>query len=257
MKSNTLLKNISLFIFLFFSIVVLKRLTVFYLAQNQTISYESYLLTKTIYNVILAVVSFYMIKINGLKELAGITKIKPKKIGLVIIGGLYLILLNIVFSDDIINATITNVSVLLIYCISIGLSEELSIRGFLQSSLVNYFKNPKKAIFIASLFFGIVHLIRFDKGVYGESSQVFYAAFIGVMFGVLLLITKRIYPLVIIHALIDFFAKIDRVGQNFNIENINTTLTSLPNAVLNILVVLPCLLYGLFLMKKYIVNNHN
>lgn len=254
MKNNTLLKNIGMFIVLFFSTIILKRLTVSYLAENQSISYETYLLTKTIYNIILAVVSLYMIKVNRLKELAGISKVTPKKITLVIIGGLYLVLLNIIFGDDITNATITNVSVLLIYCISIGLSEELSIRGFLQSSLVHYFKNPKKAVFIASLFFGVVHLIHFDKGIYGELSQVFYATFIGVMFGVLLLITKRIYPLIIIHTLIDFFAKIDRVGQDFNIENINVNATSLPNAVLSVLIVLPCLLYGMFLMKKYITN---
>lgn len=250
MKNTTLLKKINLFILILVGITVLKQLTVSYFINIQKLSYSLHLLTKTGYNIVLALISFYMIKANGLTDLAGLSKVKTKKIGLVLIGGLYLIVLNILFADDISNYTITNIGVLLIYCVSIGFAEELSIRGFLQSSLINYFKTPKKAIVIASLIFGVLHLIKFSKGIYGELSQVLFATFIGVMFGTLLIITKRIYPLIIAHALIDFFAGIDSLGNDFTASGIPST--SLTNAIASVLLVSPCLFFGLYLMKKHI-----
>ena len=69
------------------------------------------------------------------------------------------------------------------------------------------------------------------------------------MFGTLLVVTKRLYPLIIIHALIDFVAKLDSTGVP--IKQKITESTSIENAVFITLVILPCLIYGLFLMKKY------
>jgi membrane protease YdiL (CAAX protease family) len=110
-------------------------------------------------------------------------------------------------------------------------------------------RNIILSVFASALFFGFIHLIKFDKGIYGELSQVFFATFIGVMFGFLLVITKRIYPLIIIHAIIDFVAKLDATGVP--IKQKIAEPTSVENAILTTLLVLPCLIYGIFLMKKY------
>ncbi len=250
MRNTTFLKKIKLFVIILLGITVLKQVTISYFINNQISNYHIHLLTRTAYNILLAFFSFYMIKTNGLKDVAGLSNVKTKKIGFVIIGSFYLILLNILFVDNIANYTILNISILLVHCISIGFAEELSIRGFLQSSLVTYFKNSKKAIFIASLIFGVLHLINFNKGIYGELSQVLFATFIGVMFGALLLITKRIYPLIIAHALIDFFGGIDSLGHSFTTNNIEPT--SLSSAIAITLLVSPCFFFGLYLMKKHI-----
>ena len=53
----------------------------------------------------------------------------------------------------------------------------------------------------------------FDKGLFGEIAQVGYALFIGLAFGATLYLTKRIYPLILVHAFIDFFSKIEAVGS--------------------------------------------
>ena len=242
-------KKIIAFVLILITITLVKQFTVDYLINNQIVEYKTHLLIKTLFNIVLAGISFYMIKTNDLIEVSGLSKVKPKKIILVVIGGLYLILLNALFSDGLENYVTTNLLTLLLYCVSIGYAEELSIRGFLQSSLSSYFGNPKKAILIASLIFGTLHLIHFSKGFYGELSQVLFATFIGVMFGVLLVITKRIYPLIIAHALIDFFAKLDTAGLDFTISN--TEPTSLTNAIVTVLFVAPCFFYGLFMMKKH------
>ncbi len=97
--------------------------------------------------------------------------------------------------------------------------------------------------------FGIIRLIKFDKGIYGELSQVSFATFIGGMFGFLLVITKRIYPLIIIHAIIDFVTKLDSAGLPVTQTGFQNT--SIENAVLIALLSFPCLLYGLFLMRRY------
>ena len=80
-------------------------------------------------------------------------------------------------------------------------------------------------------------------------SQVFFATFIGVMFGFLLVITKKIYPLIVIHTIIDFAAKLDLTGLPIK-EKISASM-SIENAILITLLASPCLLYGIFLMKKY------
>jgi uncharacterized protein len=63
--------------------------------------------------------------------------------------------------------------------------------------------------------FWLLHLIKFDEGAFGELSQIGYAVFIDVMFGALLIVTKRIYPLVTIQTIADFTANFDAVGRPF------------------------------------------
>ena len=69
------------------------------------------------------------------------------------------------------------------------------------------------------------------------------------MFGALLVITKRIYPLIIIHAINDFVAKLDTTGAPIKQKIAESV--SVENAIITVLLVLPCLFYGLFLMKKF------
>ena len=224
------------------------------LIENGIESYQTHMGLGIGANIILIIVSVFFIKKNGLLKIAGIKGTKLKRWYLLVFPLVFLVLLNVLLMDDI-NTDILfpNILFLLLYCISIGFAEELSIRGFLQSHLIQYLGNTKKniifSIFAASLFFGLLHLLNFDKGMYGEVSQVFFATFIGVMFGVVLVITKRIYPLIIVHALIDFAAKTDATGLPIK-EKISQSM-SIENAVLSVLLTVPCLLYGLFLMKKY------
>jgi|TARA_B110000908_G_scaffold155109_1_gene193003 hypothetical protein len=217
-------------------------------------SYQTHTFLSIGANLILILLSYFLIKKNGLIKIAGLKGTKLEKVYLLIFPLVFLVLLNVFLMDNInTDILIPNILVLLIYSISIGFAEELSIRGFLQSHLIHHFGKTKKniilSVFASALFFGAIHLMNFDKGIYGELSQVCFATFIGVMFGFLLVITKRIYPLIIIHAIIDFVAKLDSTGIPIK-EKINQSM-SVENSVFIVLLALPCLIYGIFLMKKY------
>ncbi len=204
-------------------------------------------------NIVLIFVSLFFIKTNGLSKVAGISDVSLSRWPLLLFPFLYLVLLNALTMDALnFELILPNLLTLIVYVISVGIAEELSIRGFLQSHLLSIFSKTKRgvvfSVFIASLFFGVIHLINFDKGLYGEISQVFYATFIGLTFGFLLIITKSIYPLIIIHAINNFIAGLDSAGAPI-IEKISNP-TSLENAILIVFLALPCFLYGLFLIRK-------
>lgn len=242
------------FIILLISLLLIRTLSKEWLIDHQVLDYNIHLLLGIVANIILTFISIYYIKKHHLLLLSGIKKQPLKKPLLLLFPLIYLVLMNLVFSDmENAQITLANLSMLLLYTISIGVAEELSIRGFLQTYLLKHFSHKKKhtvtIILSVAFFFGVLHLIKFDKGFYGELSQVFFAAFIGALFGILLLITKRIYPLIIIHAAIDFAAKIDTVGVPVAASQSGGT--SLVNAILTVLLVLPCLLVALFLMRKH------
>ncbi|MFT4851538.1 MAG: membrane protease YdiL (CAAX protease family) [Sediminicola sp.] len=223
------------------------------LIVNEIESYQTHMLLGIGVNIILILVSYFFIKKNGLMKIAGIKRTKLKKWYLLIFP-FYLVIINAIGMDDVnTDILIPNILTLLIYSISIGFAEELSIRGFLQSHLINHFGKTKKTVIlsvgVAALFFGFIHLMKFDKGIYGELSQISFATFIGVMFGILLVITKRIYPLIIIHAIIDFVAKLDATG--LPIKEKTHEIVSAESAFFIVLLSLPCLIYAIFLIKKY------
>ncbi|EZH72365.1 abortive infection protein [Aquimarina atlantica] len=254
MNKKQFWNQLTIFIIVLLLILLTREYLLQQLIENEIESYQTHTFLKIGANLILIVVSYFFIKNNGLFKVAGIKGTNLQKWHLLLFPLIYLVLLNAMIMDDIdTNILFPNIALFLIYSISIGFAEELSIRGFLQSHLINYLGNTKKnfilSIFVSALFFGLIHLLNFDKGIYGELSQVCYATFIGVMFGVLLVITKRIYPLIIVHAIIDFVGDLDSAG--FPIKEKISDPTSIENAIIITLLALPCLLYGIFLMKKY------
>jgi len=243
-----------LFVVVLLLIIAIREYISFKLIENGVESYRVQTYLKLIFNLILIIVSCFFINKNGLEIIAGIKGAKLTKWYLLLFPLFYLVLLNLFTMDRIDkDIFIPDISTLVLYSISIGIAEELSIHGFLQSYLINGLEKTKRnvifSVFVASLFFGLIHLLNFDKGLYGELSQVCYASFIGAMFGILLVITKRIYPLIIIHSVIDFFAKLDSTGLPIK-EKVSETMSA-ENAVFIVLLVLPCLIYGIFLMKSY------
>ncbi|MCB0443898.1 MAG: CPBP family intramembrane metalloprotease [Flavobacterium sp.] len=254
MKNREFWIQIIAFVISLLAILFTREFISYQLIQNGIESYRIHISISIVANLVLILVSYFFIKKNGLYKIAGIKSTRLQKWYLLIFPLVYLVLLNALFLDDLnTDLLFPNIGFLFIYALSIGISEELNIRGFLQSHLINRFGNTKKNIVLSviatSFFFGILHLINFNKGLYGELSQVCFATFIGVMFGALLIITKRIYPLIIIHSIIDFVAKLDSTGVP--IKQKVSEPTSIENAALSMLLVLPCLIYGLFLMKRY------
>ena len=196
-----------------------------------------------------------MIRKNGIEKLAGLKETKLKRWYLLLFPLLYLMLLNLLLNGQMGQPTIVNLGLALIYFISVGFAEELSVRGFMQSYLISRLGNSRKSVFlsviVSALFFGFVHLLKFDKGLYGELSQVLYATFIGTMFGAVLLATRKIYPLVIIHAIVDVVGNIDRIG--LPLKEVKET-WNIESALIVTVLTLPGLIYAILIFRKYRLN---
>lgn len=259
MKSKTTLTPLVIFIGILIIIIGSREWTTNLLIDQGITSYRGHSLFSTGVNVLMSLIAYMFIRKYQLQSLAGIHKGKVQHVWLLLYP-IYLILVNILFMDEVPTDNLfMNIVVLLIYCISIGYSEELSLRGFMQSYLIKSYGHSKKgvvfSVFGAAFIFGLLHLFKFDKGIYGEISQVFFALFIGVLFGALLLRTKRLYPLIIIHALIDFFAKLDGMGIAKTTTEVTKQTSSLTSAVVTTLVVAPCLIFGIIMLRKVNVED--
>lgn len=251
---KTVLKQTTLFILFIIIFVFAKSFASNYLLSIDIVDYNIHLSTKIIFNLILISVSFLMIKKLDLFKIGGLSKEKLQKPLLLVFPLVYLVILNLFFAGDIPDFSIINLLILTVYCVSIGFAEELSIRSVLLPLFLKLNLDSKrkqlKAVLFSSLFFGLLHLIHFNKGIPGEISQVFFATFIGFMFGALLLTTKKVYPLIIIHALVDFVGKLDSVGKPIK-ETVYDPM-DIESAIFSALLVLPCLIYGIFILKNHL-----
>ncbi len=203
-------------------------------------------------NVLLIIGALILIKRFKLSDDAGIGSLKTKN-WLLLLFPLYIVLINFLSLDEIQDRSWLDFSLFLVYVLSIGFSEELLLRGFLQSYLIKISKKTKRntifAVVGSALIFGLLHLIYFNKGIYGELTQVGFATFLGVMFGGILLRTNNMFGIAMLHAFIDFAAKLDSVGIPIDFNKVVEE-DSLMNSIFILIIVLPCLVYGLILIKK-------
>jgi uncharacterized protein len=81
--------------------------------------------------------------------------------------------------------------------VSIGFSEELGMRGYLIPRLEGVLNSKLWAVLISSAFFGCVHL---QQGIV----SVWDAFWGGVIYGIVFILTRRLWPSVFAHAIFDF-----------------------------------------------------
>lgn len=131
-----------------------------------------------------------------------------------------------------------------LYAFIVGFAEEAIVRGLMLRAL-----RPKglvQAVFISSLIFGLMHLANLTMGADLGSTvtQVIYAALIGIAFAGTLRAGGSIWPLIIIHALVDFFPKLSGTsGGDSSID--------LVSALVLIGVQIPFALYGWWMLRRH------
>jgi hypothetical protein len=81
--------------------------------------------------------------------------------------------------------------------VSIGVSEELAMRGYLIPRLERVLGSNLWAVLLSSAFFGCMHLQRGIVAVWGA----FWA---GIIYGIVFIWTRRLWPTVFSHAMYDF-----------------------------------------------------
>ena len=82
-------------------------------------------------------------------------------------------------------------------CLAIGLYEELACRGYLIPRIETLFGSTWKSILFSSILFALLHI---SKGITG----VVTSGLLGVIWGIAFCATRRIWPVVIAHALWDY-----------------------------------------------------
>jgi membrane protease YdiL (CAAX protease family) len=130
----------------------------------------------------------------------------------------------------------------LILAAMVGFVEEVFFRGLILRAIAP--RGAVKAVVISSVVFGLVHSMNVLGGSNGFYTllQIGYALAIGLSFAAITLRTHVLWPLVIIHALIDFasFIASGRVGT--------ATLSSL-DVVIAALVTVSFIAYAIYLMR--------
>ena len=149
----------------------------------------------------------------------------------------------------------TIIMYILVY-LSTGLFEETLCRGWVQTLFIQKWGNTKKGIYgsviLASLLFGMLHLIHFFMGqmtLLASVTQVIYATFIGVFMGACVLRNESIIPTMILHGLVDIAGSLNEIAVNGGIHKELMTI-SVSNAVESVALMSPLLIYGLFILRK-------
>lgn len=138
---------------------------------------------------------------------------------------------------------VSEVAFYLILACLVGFVEETFFRGLMLRSLATL--GLWRAAIISSALFGLMHLqnLLFGAELPGTLLQVAYAAAMGFGFAAVTLRTGAIWPLVIIHALIDFAAFVTSSEADWS--ELSTT-----DVVVNAAYILVFVAYGLFMMRS-------
>lgn len=227
-----------------------------FVANDNVITLSTKYFIDAAFDIFFTVVSYLLIKRYKLIDLSGLGQHKFKNWFLLLFP-LYIVLINFPEPGDIDYGSIPAINYIaaFVWVLAVGLSEEFMLRGFVQGILLKFYATSKTKIVScvvgAAVIFGLMHLIKFDKGLYGELTQVVYATFIGTMFGALLLRTHKIWPLVLLHALIDLSGNLEKFQSTESTVNIASQgNATLEDSLVISLLLLPSFIYGLILLRK-------
>lgn len=141
--------------------------------------------------------------------------------------------------------------------LSTGFFEEILCRGFLTTFMIGKWGMTKKGLYLAvilsSSVFGVIHFVNFFMGrlsLLSVVTQVLYAMFFGVFFAACVLRNNSIWPTIILHAVFDICSDLNAIAVGESFSRISDTNSTLADAFSSIIVTLPLLIYGLFILRK-------
>ncbi|MEE1153809.1 MAG: CPBP family intramembrane glutamic endopeptidase [Acutalibacteraceae bacterium] len=165
----------------------------------------------------------------------GLTKVANAKKYLYFIPLLLIISVNL-WNGFNINNTPSEILFHILTMLNVGFIEEIIFRGFLFKSMEK--DNPKSAIIVSSLTFGIGHIVNLLNGAdfIPTLMQICYATAIGYLFVIIFSKSKSLVPCVMAHSLINSLSI-------FNIEN-NLSIYIVPI----VLIIVP-VVYAIYINK--------
>ncbi len=172
-----------------------------------------------------ALVVLLLIFRHGLQGIAGLSRQEKWRCRFLVLLPFYIPLLMLSGPEFSFPGASLPVLAALLHCFLIGFSEEVIFRGYVQSALIQRFRGKRGgivfAVLLSSAVFGMMHLVNgvgdIDVGpgftVELEMTaqswanalvQAVYATLFGILFGAVLLKSNKLWPLILMHALVDF-----------------------------------------------------
>ena len=219
-------------------------------------------------NICIIAYGYLLIRRFGYIRVSGITSFVPRNSFLLIVPVYFLFiapvqytLLDYEFHD------IHAAHVIILFCtmITVGASEEVIFRGFVLPNLIKGSPSNQSLlvpIVYASLLFGVLHFLNLlgpDMHFPLVLSQVIYATFFGIGFGIMLLRTGTLFPLGLFHGMINFSSNLDDLLGTT--EPPQLEMYRMYEAIISVIIVVPFLIYMLKQIsridKKAILDLYN
>jgi CAAX amino terminal protease family. len=197
----------------------------------------------------------------GLLRHAGLTKPEPKKAlwhvwPIIVLG----VLNGFSLFDGTIKIDFSRPALDLLFLLaplSTGFVEELVCRGFVLTVMLDKYGSTKKgcykAVLLSSLLFGLVHMLNFVTGrgtLIQVGSQAVYAIFFGVYFAAIFIRCNSLWPVIITHALFDFFGSVQEIAVGAKFDNTMSGNVTWQSALISIALMAPLFIYGLIILRK-------
>ena len=140
--------------------------------------------------------------------------------------------------------------------LSIGFAEEVMARGVVLNLLLRKWGDSRRgvygAVLASALLFGTAHIFNLITGhlqPLAALTQIGYSIAFGVVFAACFLRNNSIWPVIIMHAAVDFAGGLRHIslGGSDQIPAANNTIEA---AITSLIISLPLLLYGLFILRK-------
>lgn len=213
-------------------------------------------ISRLLKNLVIIILAIYAINKLKLVDLSGLSKqIKLQNKFLILIP-LYLVIIGVLslLGTDLSGISAIDIMLLSLAMISVGFVEEFIFRGILQSVFLKEYSHRKNgiliSIFLPAVLFGGIHLLNLNmSNIAASISQAVYAFFIGATFGAILLKTNKLFPLAIIHGLIDIVFSIPTLLDD-NVKVGELEQQNIGQAIGSMLIVLPLFIIGLFIIRK-------
>lgn len=144
----------------------------------------------------------------------------------------------------------------LLAALSTGWIEEVLGRGAVLVSLLQKWGRTRKGVYLAvlvsSALFGILHILNFLQGrlpLINTLSQMTFAVFFGIVFAACMLRNRSIWPMIFLHAAIDWAGNLSEISVGSGLHTTVPTM-SIGDALVNVLICSVLGLYGLFILRK-------
>lgn len=144
----------------------------------------------------------------------------------------------------------------LLTTLSTGWLEEILGRGVVLTAFIQKWGRSRKGIYLAvlvsSALFGLAHLANFlfgRKPLLNTVTQILFALFFGVIFAACVLRNRAIWPMMLLHAAVDWAGTLDEIAIGGGLQTVDPVITP-TNALISVLITLPLFLYGLFILRR-------